>query len=100
MRNGAAMSAIAAVVPIKALWAAKSRLGEALGADERATLTLWMLERVVRAVQHSDVVGRIAVVSPDTVALDHAASLGAVTLHQEGGKLNQGLELGRVWACG
>ena len=92
------MGAIAAVVPIKMLASAKTRLSAAFGAEERASLALWMLERVVGAVQAAGVVEQVAVVSPDARALAQAIRHGAVALRQEHGTLNQGLALGREWA--
>lgn len=96
------MTKIAAVVPVKALAEAKMRLGATLEPGARAALALWLLERVVGAIQASGVVARVAVVSPDAVALARAVALGAVALRQEPGKrpngLNQGLALGRAWA--
>lgn len=44
------MSATHALVPVKALGLAKSRLAHALGPDDRATLVLAMLEDTLRAV--------------------------------------------------
>lgn len=100
--NGAAMATIAAVVPVKALTQAKTRLEGVLAPEARAALALWLLERVVGAIQTSGVVARVAVVSPDDQALARAAALGAVALRQEPGKLshglNRGLALGREWA--
>lgn len=92
------MTKIAAVVPVKALAAAKTRLEHVLAPEARAALALWLLERVVGALQASGVVARLAVVSPDPRALERAAALGAVPLCQEHGTLNQGLALGRDWA--
>ena len=93
------MSGIAAVVPVKALLETKTRLSGVLEPEARAEVALWMLERVVGAVRDSRAVEHIAVVSPDARALKHAVGLGTVALRQEHGKLNQGLALGREWAC-
>ncbi len=89
---------IAAVVPVKALGAAKSRLGAVLSAEERAELALWLLDRVVAAVSASGVVAHLAVVSPDAAALDRARAAGAVALRQMTGDLGAAVEQGRRWA--
>jgi 2-phospho-L-lactate/phosphoenolpyruvate guanylyltransferase len=89
---------VAAVVPVKALGAAKSRLKAVLDERARATLALWLVDRVVTAVRASGAVKWLAIVSPDASALAWAASAGITALPQHGGDLNDGLELGRQWA--
>jgi 2-phospho-L-lactate guanylyltransferase len=91
---------VAAVVPVKALEAAKSRLSAVLGEAERAALALWLLERVVAALRASGGVADLAVVSPDEAALDHARDAGVVALRQAAGDLNAAIEQGRRWAIG
>jgi 2-phospho-L-lactate guanylyltransferase len=89
---------VAAVVPVKALGAAKSRLSSVLGEGERAALALWLLGRVVAAIGASGEVADVAVVSPDEAALGHARAEGAVTLRQGAGDLGAAIEQGREWA--
>jgi 2-phospho-L-lactate/phosphoenolpyruvate guanylyltransferase len=115
---------VAAVIPVKALGAAKSRLRGALSADQRAALALWLLERVMGAVVASGAVDEVAVVSPDRMALELAMQVAArppghgrpdaapdsgvedvpdktptiMPLWQERGDLNAGLDLGLRWA--
>jgi 2-phospho-L-lactate guanylyltransferase len=88
---------LAAVVPVKSLSYAKTRLGERLSVHERATLTLWLLRRVVVAIQAAGVVEQLALVSPDDTALEVARAQGIVALPQTAGDLNAGLEQGRRW---
>jgi 2-phospho-L-lactate guanylyltransferase len=89
---------IVAVVPIKALDAAKTRLGAVLDADDRADLTLWLAGRVVTAIAASGIVERTIVVSPDAEVLRWAAGRGHATIRQRAGDLNAGIALGRDWA--
>jgi 2-phospho-L-lactate guanylyltransferase len=87
-----------ALLPINALAVAKSRLAGALDAEERRALVLWMAERALSAVRDSGAATRIAVVSPDLVALSWARAEGVDGVYQSGGDLNAGLDLGRAWA--
>lgn len=89
---------IAAVVPIKSLDAAKTRLGAVLDAGERAALTLWLAGRVADALAGSGIVAHGVVVSPDTGVLDWASDRGLAALRQVDGDLNAGVLLGRDWA--
>ncbi|GAC1448130.1 MAG: 2-phospho-L-lactate guanylyltransferase [Ktedonobacterales bacterium] len=88
---------LAAVVPVKSLAHAKTRLSARLSVQERATLTLWLLHRVVAAIQAAGVVADLALVSPDDTALEAARAAGIVALPQVTGDLNAGLEQGRRW---
>jgi 2-phospho-L-lactate guanylyltransferase len=87
-----------ALLPINALAVAKSRLAGALDAEERRALVLWMAERALSAIRDSGAATRIAVVSPDLVALSWARAEGVDGVYQSGGDLNAGLDLGRAWA--
>ncbi len=89
---------VAAIIPVKALDGAKQRLSAALDQPARAALVLWLLQRVILAVQTSVQVDHLAVVSPDNDVLARARHLGATALRQHTGDLNIGLELGREWA--
>ncbi len=90
---------VAAVVPIKALGEAKTRLSEQLDARERGTLALWLLGRVTYAITSSGVVVRTAIVSPDRTVQDWARRAGMTALRQDAGDLNAALALGSQWAC-
>lgn len=86
-----------AVVPVKDLWGTKSRLSPILNPGARAGLTLYMMGRVIRALQDADV-SEVAVVSPDPVVLHTAADHGATPVNQESRGLNPALDEGRQWA--
>ncbi len=73
---------IAAIVPAKALDRAKGRLAALLSEPDRARLALAMLEDVVRALQDSQRLDVIAVVSPDPEVLQKAAELGAEAVRE------------------
>jgi 2-phospho-L-lactate guanylyltransferase len=89
---------VAAIVPVKTLDAAKSRLGRLLNADERGRLALWLLGRVAGALTSSGALSAAAVVSPDATVLAWARQAGLVALPQEAGDLNAAVTLGSAWA--
>lgn len=72
-----------AVVPLKALDRAKSRLGDVLDAGARRELTAWMFGRVVAACRQAGAVDDVLVVAGDRAAADLAALQG-VPAHVEG----------------
>lgn len=72
-----------ALVPVKALSAAKSRLIPHLTQEERNTLVLDMLYQVLRALQGSNMLEQISVVSPDPRVLEYARKCGALALIEE-----------------
>jgi 2-phospho-L-lactate guanylyltransferase len=84
-----------AIVPVRGLEEAKSRLGEVLDAEERRDLVLDLLTRVVRAAARSARVAEVVVVTPDPEAAAVARRLGARPVLQPTNGLNAGLELGR-----
>lgn len=86
-----------AVVPVKSLTAAKTRLAVALGPEERSALTLRTLRRVLAALDQPGIVARV-VVSPDDRVLDAARAIGVVALRQRSHGLNPGLAEARDWA--
>jgi 2-phospho-L-lactate guanylyltransferase len=86
-----------AVVPVKDLAGTKSRLKPILHPGARAGLTLYMMGRVVSALQGAGVED-VGVVSPDIIVLGEADNRGAVPLRQESRGLNPALEEGRRWA--
>ncbi len=94
--SDARFSGVVAVVPVRSLAGAKSRLGEPLDPEERADLVLALLRRVVAAGRDSARVTRVAVVSPDPDLLAEARALGAVVVRQSGEGLNEGLSEARA----
>ncbi len=89
---------IHALIPVKGLTGAKSRLTPPFSGDERAALTLAMLRHVVAAAQASGVLDRITVVSPDVTVLDCAEALGVAALRQRTIGLNPALDEARAEA--
>ncbi len=89
---------LVAIIPVRGLERAKTRLGEALDAEERRSLVERLLRRTIRAAVLTPGISAVAVVSPEPEALAVAADSGAVTLPQGGGGLNEGLADGRAWA--
>lgn len=87
-----------AVVPVKNLAEAKSRLSASLDLKERGVLTLTLLENVLAALRDVGSIDRVAVVSPSRRALSLAEVAGATALLQESRGLNEALEEGRRWA--
>lgn len=88
-------SRLVALVPVRGLEAAKSRLGEALDAEERRELVEHLLARTIAAAAAVPGVAAVAVVSPDPAALALATDLDAVAVRQTGEGLNEGLAAGR-----
>jgi 2-phospho-L-lactate guanylyltransferase len=84
-----------AIVPVKTLGEAKSRLTSALSDAMRRRLVLTMLEDVLDALSSASGVDRILVVTPDPDIGDLARREGAVVLReQRSGGLNAALSLG------
>lgn len=72
-----------ALVPVKALSEAKSRLAHHLTQEQRGTLMLEMLGHVLETLHASRVLARVSVVSPDSYVLDRAQQWGAHTYMEE-----------------
>jgi 2-phospho-L-lactate/phosphoenolpyruvate guanylyltransferase len=87
---------IAAIIPVSTLDGAKTRLGEALDAEERRDLVDSFLARTVVAALAVDRLDDVLVVSPDREVLRRAAELGARTLRQRSRGLNAGLREART----
>jgi len=85
-----------AVVPVKSLREAKSRLSDALSPQERATLTHDLLDHVLSTIQASGVVDAVGVISPDFYGLSLPLWITPIEQTREG--LNGLLEHGRQWA--
>lgn len=93
------MNSCWAIIPVKDLGNAKSRLGETLDAPERVALSLEMLERVVLAASETEGVSTL-VVSRDRRALVLAQKKGVNTLHDRWQDLNASLEGAAIWCQG
>lgn len=89
---------VVAVVPVRSLAGAKSRLGEVLDAEEREELVAGLLRRTLDAIAAAPSVARTIVVSPDEAVLDLARELGATPLRQLGSGLNAALDEARAAA--
>ncbi|HEX8599695.1 MAG TPA: 2-phospho-L-lactate guanylyltransferase [Chloroflexia bacterium] len=85
-----------AVVPIKALLHAKSRLADRLSPAERAELAVDMLAHVLDALQQSGVIAEVAVISPRPEELHLPPGVTPLLQVEDG--LNALLEQGRDWA--
>lgn len=72
-----------AVIPVKALSEAKSRLAPYLSQAQRATLVLDMLQHVIHTLQDSACFEAITVVSSDTHVLQQVEQWGAHALVEE-----------------
>lgn len=85
-----------AIVPIKTLDRAKSRLAGALAPAERRALVIEMLARVVATLRHPAAgVATVWVVSADASALQLATAWGARPLREAVADLNSALEQAR-----
>jgi 2-phospho-L-lactate guanylyltransferase len=85
---------IAALIPVKDLAVAKSRLVETLSDCERRRLVLTLLRRTADALSGSGVVARIAVTTPERAVAD---GVGAEWI-PDAGSLNASLLAGVRWA--
>ena len=86
---------VVALVPVRSLSGAKSRLGEPLDAEERADLVMGLLQRTVEAALKATRLAGVVVVSMDAELLRQARAMGAATLLQETDGLNEGLDEAR-----
>jgi len=84
---------IAAIVPVKRLSDAKGRLSAVLTPSEREEVTLCMLGGVLRALDHSDAVHTVYVVTPDDRVAERARERGAIPVRDDGHDLNVALRL-------
>ena len=95
---GADLRRLVAIVPVRTLEGAKSRLGDSLDAEERQDLVRMLLERTIRAAEQVPEIESVVVVSPDPAVLELAMHGGATPLQQVGEGLNEGLEQAVGWA--
>ena len=89
------LSHTVAIVPVRSLSGAKTRLGEPLDPEEREEFVLALLGRTVEAALAANRLAGVVVVSMDDDLLDLARQMGAATLLQETSGLNEGLEEAR-----
>ncbi len=87
---------IVAVIPVRGLEGAKSRLGGVLDPEERRDLVSTLLRRVVEAAAAAAEISEVVVVSPDPAALELAVEAGARPLLQHGAGLNEALQEARA----
>jgi 2-phospho-L-lactate/phosphoenolpyruvate guanylyltransferase len=66
-----------ALIPVKSLNEAKSRLADSLTHEQRKTLVLEMLHHVITTLLVSNVLAGVTVVSPDPLVLEKAEAWGA-----------------------
>jgi 2-phospho-L-lactate guanylyltransferase len=82
-----------AIVPVKPFAHAKSRLADALSAQERVALSRAFFEHVLRTLARVPAVAHTLVVSRDSSALALARNHGAQTVTESGGQdLNRALQ--------
>ena len=92
---------IIAIVPMKPLQRAKTRLADALTPSERAAVSLGMLRRVIAAAQASSLSG-VWVIGGDVVVRQAAERAGAKWRKDCGGNLNESIEIAmrQAFKCG
>jgi len=88
-------SRVWAVVPIRGLETAKTRLGGGLDAEERVELVTWMLRRTLRATHAAHSIAGTVVVTMDPAAAGLAKEHGAIGLVELAPGLNPAIEAGR-----
>jgi len=72
-----------ALIPVKSLAEAKSRLANDLTQEQRGMLVLDMLQHVITVLYSSDVIDGVTVVSPDHYVLEKATVWGAYAQIEE-----------------
>jgi 2-phospho-L-lactate/phosphoenolpyruvate guanylyltransferase len=91
----ASLGQIVALVPVRSLSGAKTRLGEPLDAEERTELIRAMLRHTVHEARAAAGLDYVMVVSMDGELLEEARAMGASSFLQDRDGLNQGLEEAR-----
>ncbi|MES2209167.1 MAG: 2-phospho-L-lactate guanylyltransferase [Chloroflexota bacterium] len=87
-----------AIVPLRGLETAKTRLGPALDAEERLALVIAMASRTLTATRDAEAIAGTVLVTADAAAADLARSFGARTLVQRLPGLNAALREARAEA--
>lgn len=85
---------IVAVVPVKSLSSAKSRLAPYLSDPERERLVLTLAARVVNAIRETGLVAEVGVATPDA----QVAEIVKANLLPDGGSLNGAVRSAVAWA--
>ena len=98
--HGADLRRLVAIVPVRTLEGAKSRLGGSLDAEERQGLVRLLLSRTILAAGQVAAIESVLVVSPDPAILGLARVDGATPLQQLGEGLNEGLQQAVTWVIG
>jgi 2-phospho-L-lactate guanylyltransferase len=94
------LSRLVALVPVRSLSGAKSRLGEPLDPEERRDLIMAMLRRTVEAALAARSLADVVVVSKDPEALATARAMRAAAILQRSDGLNEGLTEARAAVAG
>ncbi len=89
---------VVAIVPVKPLAAAKSRLAPMLSLRERQALVLFCLSRVLQALQKAAAVDARVVIGSDEAVERLARKMGAGWIEDPGWDLNESLRQGFAWA--
>ena len=87
-----------AIVPLRGLGSAKTRLGTALDAEERLELVIGMVSQTLVATRDADSIAGTVLVTADVAAADLAQTFGARTLVQRLPGLNAALREARAEA--
>jgi len=95
-KSGSVLMPLFAIVPVKAPPKSKARLSVVLNPQERRTLTLTMLEDVLKALK-SSVVDQIVVISSDFTVQALAKKFGIVYLSESQLGLNRAIEQATEW---
>ncbi len=85
-------SALIAVVPVKSLAEAKSRLAGVMPPEKRSELSCRLLARTLRVLARSRGIDRVAVISRDQKVLELARKFRAWIMWESGVGLNEALE--------
>jgi 2-phospho-L-lactate guanylyltransferase len=88
-----------AVVPIRGLRTAKTRLGDDLGPEERLALVTEMLRRTLVATRDASSIAGTVVVTLDSAAARMAKAHGAIGLVERVPGLNEAIHAGRSLAA-
>jgi 2-phospho-L-lactate guanylyltransferase len=88
-----------AIVPVKPLAEAKSRLSEVLTAEERQWLSRHMLDKVLAVLLDHPALAGTVVVSRDPAALHGLPGRGLTGLAETGRDLNAALRQATNWIC-
>ncbi len=94
-RARADLTRVWAIVPIRGLESAKTRLGEGLDPEERHELVTAMLRRTLRAARATNSIAGTVVVTMDPAAAGLASEHGAIGLVERAPGLNPAIEAGR-----